>query len=231
MPDPIHIAMYSDVHCPYAYLTTYRLRKLRDEYRGKIVIDYKSLSLEYVNKRPTPKGILDNETPILLLAEPEIPYQPWNAPDTEWPVTMWPAFEAIKCAERQNPDLAAELDWAIRKAFFADSQCISMRHVLLALADQVGLDMQRFTDDFDSGLCKRQVVQESQMGWEHLKVEGSPTFVLPNGKQVSYLALPHITLDENRNCRLVAAEAPPCQGDTCLDMFRRLFDEVLTAAK
>ncbi len=152
---PVTIAMYSDVHCPYAYLSAYRLRRLRDEWRGKVRIAHKSLALEYVNKQSTPKPILDNETPILMLEEPEIPYQPWHRPDSEWPVTMWPAFEAIKCAERQDFDLADDLDWAIREAFFAGSRCISMRHVLFELAEGVGLDMARFAADFDGGATKR----------------------------------------------------------------------------
>jgi hypothetical protein len=40
-------------------------------------------------------------------------------------MTMWPAFEAVKCAERQSLALADELDWALRVAFFAESRCIS----------------------------------------------------------------------------------------------------------
>ena len=152
MPSPVIIDLYSDVHCPYAYVAAYRLRQLRAEYRGTVTIRYKSLALEYVNHRATPKPILDNEAPILMLEEPAIPYQPWHAPLSEWPVTMWPAFEAIKCAERQGSDAAADLDWAIRTAFFAESQCISMRHILLALAEKAGLDMPRFVEDFDSGV-------------------------------------------------------------------------------
>ena len=144
MPEPARIAMYADLHCPYAYLSAFRLRMLREEWRGRVSIEHKSLALEYVNRQPTPKPVLDNETPILMLAEPEIPYQPWHAPESVWPVTMWPAFEAVKCAERQDPDLADDLDWAIRAAFFAESRCIAMRHVLFDLAEQVGLDMARF---------------------------------------------------------------------------------------
>ena len=227
MPEPATIDLYSDVHCPYAYITAFRLRKLRGEYQGRVVIGYKSLSLEYVNKRPTPKVVLDNETPLLMLEEPEIPYQPWGRPVSEWPVTMWPAFEAIKCAERQSPELAAELDWAIRTAFFADSRCISMRHVLFELAEQAGLDMRRFADDFDNGAAKRQVLAEAQAGWEQLKVEGSPTFVLPSGKQVSYPALPQVTLDEERHGRVVSFEPAPCQGQGCLDTLRAILDEAL----
>ena len=225
---PVSIALYSDVHCPYAYLTIYRLRQLRDEYRGRITIAYKSLALEYVNKRPTPKPILDNETPILMLEEPDIPYQPWHAPLSEWPVTMWPAFEAIKCAERQGADYAAELDWAIRSAFFAESQCISMRHVLFTLAEKAGLEMDRFAEDFDSGVTKRQVLQEAQEGWERLKVEGSPTFVLPSGQQVSSPALPKITLDEARHARVVEVQPAPCRHLTCIETLRELLDSIVS---
>jgi hypothetical protein len=200
---------------------------LRAEYRGKVAISFKSLALEYVNRRSTPKPILDNETPILMLEEPEIPYQPWHAPLSTWPVTIWPAFEAIKCAERQGSEAAAELDWAIRTAFFAESQCISMRHVLLALAEKAGLDMVRFAEDFDSGVTKRQVLQEAQEGWERLKVEGSPTFVLPSGEQISYPALPKVTLDEQQHARVVKLEPAPCQGQECLDVLRGILDKSL----
>jgi len=61
-----------------------------------------TLFVALFNKRPTPKQVLDNETPILMLEEPAIPYQPWHGALSEWPMTMWPAFEAIKCAERQD---------------------------------------------------------------------------------------------------------------------------------
>ncbi len=80
---------------------------------------------------------------------------------------MWLAFEVVKCAERQSLALADDLDWAIRVAFFAQSRCISLRHVLLELAQQVDLDRERFADDFDRGVTKYQVLQEAQEGWNY----------------------------------------------------------------
>lgn len=225
------IELYADLHCPYAYLTAYRLRKLRDEYEGQVTIVHRSLSLEYINRRPTPKMILDEETPILMLEEPEIPYRPWKRDLTHWPVTMWPAFEAVKCAEKQDAVYANDLDWAIRKAFFADSRCISMRHVLLDLAQDVGLDMDRFIDDFDSGSTKRQVLYEARTGWEELKVEGSPTFVLPSGRQFSYLALPKVKLDRQQNYRAKIVEPASCSRDNCLDAYRQLFKQAINETK
>lgn len=227
MEKPVTLELYSDLHCPYAYLTIFRLRKLRDEYRGRIRIEHKSLALEYVNKRSTPRGILLQETPVLLLEEPEIPYQPWFRPESEWPVTMWPAFEAVKCAAQQSDDLAHELDWLLRKAFFASSQCISMVHVIFELADEAGLMMRQFEDDFLSGAFRREAYEDARTGWEQLRVEGSPTFVLPSGEQKSYFALPKVELDDDQNYRLVRFEPADCKGEVCLESFRRLFDEVI----
>ena len=225
MTAPIPVAMYADLACPYAYVTAYRLRKLRDEYRGIIVIEHKSLALEYVNREPTPKPVLELELPVLVQEEPGIPYQPWGRPESEWPVTMWPAFEAVKCAERQSLVLADELDWAIRVAFFAQSRCISLRHVLFELAQQVGLEMERFGDDFDRGVTKYQVLQEAQEGWERLRVEGSPTLVLPSGKQISNVGLPEIILDTHHPYRIIAVTPASCRGHTCLEIFRQMFAE------
>jgi predicted DsbA family dithiol-disulfide isomerase len=227
MPEAVPIALYADLSCPYAYLTAYRLRKLRDEYRGRIAIVHKCLALEYVNRQPTPKRALDIELAVLMLEEPDIPYEPWHAPDSTWPVTLWPAFEAVKCAERQGLELADELSWAIRTAFFAESRCVAMRDVLLELAGQAGLDMARFEADYDDGVAKRAVIDEAREGWERLRVNGSPTFVLPSGRQVSGLGLPELEVDESANDRPRALRAAPCQGDACLDLYRELFAEAL----
>ena len=226
------VAVYSDLACPYAYITAYRLRTLRDDYRGRLIIAHKSLALEYVNRQPTPKRTLDSECPFLMLAEPDLPWEPWHAPLSEWPVTMWPAFEAVKCAERQDMTLADDLDWAIRSAFFAARHCVSMRHILLALAEQVGLAMDRFARDFDSGVAKGLVIAEAREGWERLKVAGSPTLVLPSGRQVSTpaeLGLPEVEVDERGNGRVTGYHAAPCADADCLDLYRGILDEAATS--
>jgi len=222
------IALYADLACPYAYIAAYRLRKLRDEYRGRLVIEHKSLPLEYVNRQPTPKPVLDSECPLLMLAEPELAWEPWHAPLSEWPVTLWPAFEAVKCAERQDLTLADDLDWAIRTAFFAASRCVSMRHILLELAERVGLAMDRFMRDFDSGQAKALVMADAREGGERLKVPGSPTVVLPSGRHIgdaAGLGLPEVLVDEQGYGRVTGLRPAPCAGEACLALYRRLLDE------
>lgn len=142
---------------------------------------------------------------------------------------MWPAFEAVKCAERQSLALADDLDWALRVAFFAESRCISLRHVLLELARQVGLDEHRFADDFDRGVAKYQVLQEAQEGWERLHVEGSPTFVLPSGKQISNVGLPEITIDTHHPDGTLTVKPATGPRQACLEIFRQMFTEAQQA--
>lgn len=230
MRDLPRVALYADLACPYAYITAYRLRKLRDEYRQQLIIEHKSLPLEYVNRQPTPKRMLDSENPLLMLEEPDLPWEPWHAPLSEWPVTLWPAFEAVKCAERQDMALADDLDWAIRTAFFAESRCVSMRHVLFELAEGVGLAMDRFAHDFDSGAIKGLVMEEAREGWERLKVPGSPALVLPDGRVVgdtAELGLPEVEVDEQGHGRVTALHPAPCVGEACLALYRGILDAAI----
>jgi predicted DsbA family dithiol-disulfide isomerase len=163
-----------------------------------------------VNRQPTPKAATEAE----LAA--------WGRPDSEWPVTIWPAFEAVKCAERQGLTLADDLAWAVRGAFFAEHRCISMRHVLLDLGGRVGLDRARFEADFDGGVAKGLVVAEARDGWERLQVPGSPTFVPPTGERVAAPGLPELAVDERSGRATVVAPAE-CAGEGCLDRYRAIF--------
>jgi hypothetical protein len=104
---------FSDLHCPHAYLTRYRLRALEDDGRDRVRFRSRCLSLELDLDNPTPKPVLDSETPLLMNLEPDIPYEPWPEGRTsKWPVTFLPAFEAVKAAEQLDPERAWDLDCA-----------------------------------------------------------------------------------------------------------------------
>jgi predicted DsbA family dithiol-disulfide isomerase len=221
---PTVIDLYADLTCPFAYLTHFRLRDVLRAIDDRVALRHRGLALEYVNRQPTPKRVIEAELPFLMLEEPEIPYRPWTAPASAWPVTVWPAFEAVKCAERQSLELAGDLAWAIRVAFFAESRCISMRHVLLELAGQAGLDLPRFTVDFDAGVAKQQVIDEARAGWEELRVPGSPTLVLPSGEQVADLGLPEIEIDEASGARVTSVIPARYGRDQARDRLRQLLE-------
>lgn len=207
---PAVLTMYSDIHCPYAYLAAFRLRRALRDTGSAVEVRHASLAIEYLDSKATPKGILDAETPYIVRQEPDLPWQPWSAPMSEWPVTMWPAFEAVKTAETQGWRVAHELDWALRHAFFARSRCIAMRHVILELARGVeGLDVRRFEEEWDAGTHKGRVLREAREGWEALGLEASPTFVLPDGSRHANPASLHVVLGDAPGHAVVRVEPSP----------------------
>jgi predicted DsbA family dithiol-disulfide isomerase len=223
------LEVFSDLACPWGYLASFRLGQLEAEWRGRVRLAWRCLSLEVVNSRGTSKYTLDQELPYLLQVEPDIPARPWRRAEWEYPVTMLPAFEALKCAEAQGEEAANAFNWAVRRAFFAESRCVSLRHILLDIAREAGLDVAQFTYDLDTGYYKHLVIKESERGWHMLKVKGSPTLVLPSGVQRPYPAIPELLWDaEERVVGIKPSEYP--ESDP-LEVYRAILAEVAETAE
>jgi predicted DsbA family dithiol-disulfide isomerase len=222
---PPTIELYSDILCPWTYLTIYRLRRVWPEYAGRAQLAWRALSLEYINRQGTPKPLLDAEIRLIKQIEPELPIEHWQRPEWQWPATFWPAFEALACAQAQGVETAFAMSWALRRAFFAESRNPALRHELLAIAEEtageVGLDLARFEEDWDSGRHKASVIADSRRGWHELKVNGSPTFVLPSRRQVTSPGLGEADIDEER---AVVRGYTPYAGDP-LAAIREVLEE------
>jgi predicted DsbA family dithiol-disulfide isomerase len=221
------IEIYSSMECPYAYLAAFRLRQVWPAYQGRVQLIWRALSLEYINRQTYPKPLHMAEYELFQRIEPRLPWQPWSRPDWQWPATFWPAFEALACAQGQGFEAAFEMSWALRYAFFAENRCLSLRHEVLSVAEQVGaggsLDLERFRQDWDAGQYKEQVLRDSRRGWRELKLDGSATLVLPGGQQVTNPAVGEIDFDEER---FLLRSYTPFPGDP-LRAYRELIDPVL----
>jgi predicted DsbA family dithiol-disulfide isomerase len=219
------IELYSDVHCPWAYMALFRLRKIWPEYEGRVRIRFRALSLELKNKRPTPKPTLDQEALLMVRQEPDLPIQIWSRRNWEYVPTLLPAFEAVKAAAEQGDDAAWEYSWQLRRAFFFDSRTICMRWVLAEVAEEAGLDVGQFLADWDSSRFREAVIAESYHGWEELKVPGSPTFVLPGGKQVPNPGA--IGVEWGKRMQVKRITPASCPDGDCLQPFRDMLEEAV----
>ena len=219
------IEIYSSIECPFAYASVFRLRRAYPDYAERVEIAWRALALEYVNEGQTARPTIRAELEALRRIEPDLPVQSWMRPDWEWPTTMWPAFEALACAQGQSARAGYAMSWALRYGFFAESRGISMRHELLRIAEgiagEAGLDMARFEEDWDTGRYKPGVLRESERGWRGLKVDGSATFVLPGGRQVPNPGLEGLDFDEE--ALRVRSYTPP-ERDV-LEIYRELLEE------
>ena len=161
------IEIYSSIACPYAYLAVYRLRQIWPDYRGRVRLVWRALSLEYINREPVVQPLIEAERALFEQIEPQLPYEAWARPAWDWPTTMWPAAEALACAQIQSAEAALAMSWALRHAFFAQSRNIALRHVILEIAREVAaeeasLDVGRFKVDWDVGQTKASVIADSR---------------------------------------------------------------------
>jgi predicted DsbA family dithiol-disulfide isomerase len=193
------------------------------EYQGRVRLRIRAFPLEVVGgpDEAAPRDILSQEWWLAALQEPAAKFVPYQGDD--WPTTTLPAFDAVWCAAQQSEQLAHTLDLRIREAFFAESRNIGRREVLLALAEEVGLDMPAFTRAFESGSVRAAVLEECRVGQEQYRVRGTPTLMLGDGTKLrAPIAYPVM-----RERKIVAVGRLPCCNESCLDATRALIERAL----
>jgi predicted DsbA family dithiol-disulfide isomerase len=191
------------------------------EYQGRVRFRIRPFPLELDGGDAAPRDILEQEWWLAAVQEPAAQFKPFQG--DEWPTTTLPAFDAVWAATQQDEDLAHALDLRIRQAFFAESRNIGRREVLLALAQESGLDMPRFIRAFDSGEARAAVLEERRIGKEQYRVRGTPTLMLADGTRLR----PPIAYPVMRERRIVAVGKLSCCGDGCLDATRALVEQAL----
>jgi predicted DsbA family dithiol-disulfide isomerase len=178
---PGTLVIYSDVGCPWAHAAVTRLHRARTRLGldGRVRFDHRTFPLELFNERPTPKLTLDAEIPVAGGLEPDAGWQLWTAPIHEYPVSTLLALEAVQAAKEQGLDWSERLDRGLRRAFFAESRCITMRHVILAVAAEQGLDAGALAAALDDGRARPSVLAQCEVARGD-EVKGSPHVFAPD---------------------------------------------------
>jgi predicted DsbA family dithiol-disulfide isomerase len=179
------VVVFGDLGCPWAHVAVHRLRRARASagLEGVLRIDVRAFPLELVNERPTPFRALQLEVPPLRELEPDAGWEAWSARESEWPVTTLLPMEAVEAAKEQGLEASEHLDVELRRAFFAQSRCISLRSVILDVAAGCGrVDADALADALDDGRARRALLDGY---WSASSVvSGSPHLFLPDGSDV-----------------------------------------------
>lgn len=180
------ITIYSDIACPWAHVAVARLHRVRAELglEGQVEFDHRAFPLEVFNERPTPRKVLDAEIPVAGALEPAAGWQMWQGPADTWPVTTLPALEAVQAAKSVcAPGASEKLDRALRVAFFGQSRCISLRHVILDVARAVlgAAEADTLREALDSGAARSAVLDQCETARTSDAVQGSPHLFLADG--------------------------------------------------
>lgn len=180
---PNTIAIWSDLGCPWSHVVVWRLwdarRRLGLEDRFRF--DHHAFPLELFNSEPTPRPEREAEGRLAADLAPRAGWEPWSAPDHAWPVTMLPPMEAVQAAKAQSPLASEQLDRALRRAFWSESRCISLRHVILEVAgDCDAVDVSALAEALDDGRARRALLEDWAVARTD-EVRGSAHLFAPDG--------------------------------------------------
>jgi len=201
------VSYFSDVLCVWAYAAQIKLDELRRQFGGQVRVEYQFLPLfgdvsARIDSRWADRGgAAGYARHVKQIAARfdhiEIHPEIWtkNIPPTSASCHLF--LKAIQLLEKSG-DISAVLEerfggksvfeeavWRCRLGFFRDLQDIADRTNLDAIAMQLSLPLLDIRRQIDSGAAYAALCADFNAKEKHL-IEGSPTFMLNEGRQKLY---------------------------------------------
>lgn len=193
MTAPLVIDYYTDVLCVWAWIAQRRIEELQDEWGGKVDLrchymdvfgDTASKMAEQWQSRGGYEGfgqhVVDSAKPFD------------NAPVNEgiWrdvrPLTSGNSHLVLKAAQlAASAAVSADLALLLRRSFFVDAMDIGRIDVLLSLAAQSGLDVEKIQLYLENGQAMAALQRDYHMA-QKMGLKGSPSWVMNGGRQVLF---------------------------------------------
>lgn len=204
---PLTVAYFSDVLCVWAYTAQVRLDELRRQYDSQIRLHYHFLPVFGCTETRIGEGWRDKggyagfgahvrkvckDFPHVQvnerLWELSTPLSSANSHLFLKAVQVLMAKGVISTsghADFGGRDSFEELLWRVRLAFFRDGADVSSLSVLSALAEGLDLPVAAIRTQLENGAAMAGVCRDVELR-DSLRVEGSPTYVLNDGRQKLY---------------------------------------------
>lgn len=194
----VPIQYFSDVLCIWAYVAELRVDAVKQAFGDRVRFDYRFCSVFGDTARKIPAAWRDKggyegfNAHLRHSAEafPEISIDPdlWLKvrPASSWGVHLFlKAVQLDEAAEGCAPGTAEAALCALRRAFFRDGRDIALWDVQCEVAGAVGVEIRRAEGLMRDGRAFAALSSDLQDA-EALRVQGSPTFVLNDGRQKLY---------------------------------------------
>jgi predicted DsbA family dithiol-disulfide isomerase len=209
MADRIKVQYFSDVLCVWAYVAQIRLDELQRRRGDEIDTRHHFVSVFGSTAHRIGEGWSDRggfEGYASHVAEicgrfPHVELAPEAWREVR-PTSSAPAHQLLKALQLHERDRNAgesrfeAAAWAVRCAFFRDARDISHAETLWAIAAECGLPVDDLTTYFDDGRALAGVCRDAEL-MKELGIEGSPTYVLNDGRQKLYGNLGYKVIEAN----------------------------------
>jgi predicted DsbA family dithiol-disulfide isomerase len=174
--DTYTIDVYSDYTCPTSWAAVRLLDQVKEELGDRLQVTYRAFPLEQVNAQ-----------------DPD--FKVWEYPNDGKSSTMR-AFQAAHAAGKQGEEAFRKVNDGLYVRRHVDGRNLAGQRVLEAVAEEAGLDMERFREDLKSDEVFDIVREEYTKGRDELGVFGTPTLVFDNGRGAYLKFTWHETTEE-----------------------------------
>lgn len=191
---PLIIDYYSDVLCVWAYFSQIKVDQLKADFGDQIEIREHFLSLFGNNHERIAIGWEDGGYSgyAAFVQEAANHFEHVSLHPDVWlrnqPTSSMPAHlyvKAVQLLEEKSKSEQSKFAWSVREAFFSELKDVSNKGVLQELVERTGLDLNQVENHLESGLAHAALAIDIAAQKE-LLIEGSPTFILNNGRQKLY---------------------------------------------
>ena len=200
----IHVSYFSDVLCIWAYAAQARVDAVREKFGDKVRLDFRFCSVFGDTAHKIPAAWRDKgeyagfNTHLRTVAQrfphievhPEIwlKTRPLTSASAHLFMTAVQQCEQDTVAQGQQGSTTSVFDkvaWAFRCGFFRDCRDIGRWDVQCELAETVGVDVSAIEKRIRDGTAFAKLSADYQDA-DKMRIEGSPSFVLNEGRQKLY---------------------------------------------
>jgi predicted DsbA family dithiol-disulfide isomerase len=146
MDAPVRLVVWSDYLCPWCYVASTRLHRLREELAGRVTIEWRSYLLRPHpgSARPLDQFQLYTRSWARPAAEADAPtFRAWDS-DAGPPSHSMPPHLVAKAAATLGPEAFDRMHARLLRAYFGENRDITDPPTLVALWDDVGLPADAF---------------------------------------------------------------------------------------
>lgn len=217
------IEYYSDVLCIWGYSAKIKIDEIKKEFADQIAIDYRYTPLfvdmhAMLEKNWAEKGGLQGFNKMMHKLNGMFPYVEIhpeiglkNLPRSS--ASCHQFLKAIDLLEQRGEitsddvenTLLEQIDWLIRLGFFRDAQDVSKQSVLMSYAEQLKIPTASVEALLVNGEAMAALASCTTDNKQAL-IEGSPTFVLNEGRQKLYGNVAYRIIAANIRALLEKAE-------------------------
>lgn len=222
----LSITYYSDVLCIWGYSAKIKIDEMKKQFADQIAINYAYTPLfvdmhTMLEKNWADKGGLHGYNKMMLKLNDLFPYveiHPQigliNLPRSS--ASCHQFLKAVDLLEQRDEihsddpknTLLEQADWQIRLGYFRDAQDVSQTSTLMSIAEQLKIPRQSIETSLANGEAMAALAACTTNDKQKL-IEGSPSFVLNEGRQKLYGNVGYHIIEANIKALLETPEDKP----------------------